>query len=273
MNKDQEPSVPKGDTLNCVHAEVQLKGVPLSPGIAVGRTCFYLRQVPEPDPACGTDPQREAFRLRQALQWLGRQLEALAYGAEAKFGEDAAAICHAQRLMTTDESFEQHLIHAIEKMGYTAEEAVETQLNLYKAQIGASDTEYAKQRASDVREIQQALQDHLNHMVPFRRCKDVIYCGVKHCCLGNDHIVVVKELTASLSIETDSHTVGFIVESGSQDAPAVNLARTLRRPVVGNIRKSSTTIPLEAQIMINGDTGEVILNPSANLGLLPYNSV
>lgn len=263
-----------GDTLNCVHAEVQLKGVPLSPGIAVGRTCFYLRQVPEPDPACGTDPQREVFRLRQALQWLGRQLEELAYDAKAKFGEDAAEICHTQRLMTTDETFAQHLIHAIEKRGYTAEEAVETQLNLYKTQIGASDTEYAKQRASDVGEIQQALLlDRLNRVVPFRRCKDVIYCGVKHCCLGNDHIMVVEELTASLLIETDSHTVGFIVESGSQDAPTVNLARAQRRPVVGNIRESSTAIPLEAQIMINGDTGEVVLNPSTNLGLLPYNSV
>ena len=273
MNKDQEPSVPKGDTLNYVHDEVQLKGVPLSPGIALGRTCFYLRQVSESNPACGTDPQREAFRLRQALQWVGRQLEELTHDAEAKFGEDAAEICHAQKLMTTDEAFEQHLLRAIENKGYTAEEAVETQLNLYKAQIGDSDTEYAKQRASDVREIQALLLDRLNRVVPFRRCKGVIYCGVKHCCRGNDHIMVVEELTASLLIETDSHTVGFIVESGSQDAPAVNLARAQRRPVVGNIRESSTAIPLEAQIMINGNTGEVILNPSTNLGLLPCNSV
>jgi phosphoenolpyruvate-protein kinase (PTS system EI component) len=81
--------------------------------------------------------------------------------------------------------------------------------------------------------------------------------------LGNDHILVGEELTASLPIETDSHTVGFIVEKGGPNSHAIILARAQQRPAVGNIRDLPAAIPLDAQILINGDTGEVILNPSA----------
>lgn len=103
----------------------------------------------------------------------------------------------------------------------------------------------------------------LNGVVPCRRCKDVVYCDVKHCCLGNDHILIIEELTSNLSIETDSHTVGFIVEKGGVNSHAVSLVRALQRPAVGNIPEPAATIPVGAQILIRGDTGEVILNPSA----------
>jgi phosphotransferase system enzyme I (PtsI) len=43
----------------------------------------------------------------------------------------------------------------------------------------------------------------------------------------------------------------------------VILARALQRPAVGNILQVSTVIPLAAKVLIDGDTGEVIINPSA----------
>lgn len=245
-----------------VHGEVRLKGTPLAPGIAAGRTCFYMSDASDAAPLPNSDPQHEAFRLRQAFKRLRHQLDAMARDAEAKLGHEGTEIFHDQQLIMSDDAFEQQLFRAIEKSSYTAEKAVETELDLYKAQIRTADSRYPKQRVSSITEIQQALKNHLKYVVACRRCKDVIYCSVNHCCMGNDHIVVVGELTASLPLETDSHTVGFIVESVSKDSSAVALVRALGRPAVSDIRKPTSTIPLQEQIMINGDTGEVIINPS-----------
>ncbi len=60
----------------------------------------------------------------------------------------------------------------------------------------------------------------------------------------------------------DSHTVGFLVEEGDPDSHAAILARALRRPAVSGVQNLCGTISPKSDILINGDTGEVILNPS-----------
>lgn len=244
-------------------AETRLKGAPLSPGIAVGSVCLYVRETRDRVQAPQADPQHEVLRLRQAFKWLGRQLETLARDAHAKVGRENAEIFRVHQLILADEDFQRRLLHAIEERGCTAETAVARELDFYRVQLSTADSEYLRQRASDIREIQLALLDHLNRVVPCRRCKDASHCSVDHCRLGNDHILVGEELSASLPIETDGHTVGFIVEKGGPNSHAVILARAQRRPAVGNIGDLPNSIPLDAQVLINGDTGEVILNPSA----------
>lgn len=247
-----------------MHADVRLKGTPLSPGIAIGRSCLYRREASDPVSALHYDHRHETFRLRQALQQLDRQLESLTRNAADNLGTESAEIFRAHRLMLADETFQQKLHRSIEEKGYSASKAITRELDFYRVQLSTADSEYLKQRAGDIREIQQALLDCLSHAAPSRSCKDAPCCSVGQCRLGNDHILVSKELSASLPIETDTHTVGFIVERGGPNSHAIILARAQRRPAVGNIRNLSTAIPLEAQLLINGDTGEVILNPSTN---------
>lgn len=247
-----------------MHTDVRLKGTPLSAGIAFGRTCRYRREASDPGLALHYDRQHEALRLRQALQQLDRQLATLARNAAEKLGAESAEIFRAHRLMLADQTFQKKLHRAIEEKGYSATKAITRELDFYRVQLSTADSGYLKQRADDIRELQQALLDCLNHVAPSRSCKDVSCCSVGQCSLGNDHILIGEELTASLPIETDSHTVGFIVEKGGPNSHAIILARAQRRPAVGNIRDLPAAIPLDAQILINGTTGEVILNPSAN---------
>jgi len=243
-------------------ADTRLKGVPLAPGIAVGRACFYELHHTEPDSVSPAGPQRQTQRLGNSLRWLARQRSVLARSAEAKLGPEYAEIFEAHRLMLADESFQSQLLRVIEEKGCSAEEAVETELNRYMGQFEAADSEYLQQRAADIREIQQALLGHLKHSVACRHCRDVVECSVGHCRQGNDHILVGSEISASLPIETDEHTIGFIVEKGGPNCHAVILARALGYPVIGGIRELPGCIPPDAQILVNGDSGEVILDPT-----------
>jgi phosphotransferase system enzyme I (PtsI) len=243
-------------------AETRLKGVPLAPGIAIGRACFYEWHHAEPGSASQAGPQHETQRLGDSLRWLARQRSVLARNAEAKLGPEYAEIFEAHRLMLADESFQSQLLRVIEEKGCSAEEAVEAELNRYMEQFEAADPEYLQQRVADIREIQQALLGYLNHRAACRHCKDMADCSVGHCRQGNDHILVCAEICASLPIETDKHTIGFIIEKGGPNCHAVILARGLGYPVIGNIRKLPGCIPPDAQILVNGDTGEVILDPT-----------
>ncbi len=242
--------------------ETRLKGVPLSSGIAVGRACFYARQCAKPDSAPQAGSQQEIQRLHRSLTWLARQRSVLARKAEAKLGHEHAEIFEAHRLMLVDESFQSQLAGVIEENGYSAEQAVKTALNMYKEQFATADSEYLQQRVADINEIQQDLLGFLNKVDACRRCADAVDCSLGQCRLGSDHILVSEEITASLPIETDDHTIGFIVEKGGPNSHAVILARAMRRPVVGNIQNLFSLIPVDTQILIDGDNGEVILNPT-----------
>jgi phosphoenolpyruvate-protein kinase (PTS system EI component) len=242
--------------------ETRLKGEPLAPGIAFGRACFYDARSTAADSAPRTGPLREARRLADSLKWLARQRSVLAHNARVKLGEEYAEIFQAHRLMLSDEAFQSPLVRRVEEHGWSAEQAVEVELTLCMQQFESADSEYLQQRAADIREIQRALLGQLRQTVDCRHCRDADGCGVGHCRQGNDHILVGAEIGASLPIQTDEHTVGFIIDNGGPNCHAVILARALRRPVIGNVHDLPDCIPADAQILVNGNTGEVILNPS-----------
>jgi phosphotransferase system enzyme I (PtsI) len=241
---------------------MRLQGVPLSPGVAVGRACFYRRRRTAADSPSPADCQQEIQRLHNGLRWLARQRSVLARKARARLGQEHAEIFEAHRLMLADESLQSQLVSSIETDGYSAELAVETVLNLYKQQVAAADSEYLQQRVADINEIQRELVGYFSREVGCRSCREAVGCGVKQCRQHNDHILVGEELTASLPIETDQHTIGFIVANGGPNSHAVILARASRCPVVGNIHNPLASIPVDAQVLIDGDSGEVVVNPS-----------
>lgn len=243
-------------------SETRLKGVPLSPGVAIGRPCYYVRQSNRSVVKTVTDPHHECERLHTALRWLAQQRSLLARETTIRLGKQHAEIFEAHRLMLTDGIFQSQLVQAIEEKGYSAEEAVEKELDLYKQQLSAADSEYLQQRVADVSEVQLGLLGHLRRVVACRRCQAGLDCRLGHCRLGNGHILIGEEITASLPIETDQHTLGFIVDKAGPTSHAVILARALRRPVIGNIQNLRTVIPADASILVDGNSGEVILNPS-----------
>ncbi|MCG6865716.1 MAG: hypothetical protein LJE58_09870 [Thiogranum sp.] len=243
-------------------AETRLKGVALAPGVALGRACFYTRRSAEPDTTVPAAAPQESQRLNDALNWLARERSVLARQAAARLGPEHAEIFEAHRLMLSDECLRSRLLRSIEDNARSAEAAVEMELSDYREQLAGSGSEYLQQRVADINEIQQGLLAYLRHTTACRHCTEAANCSIGHCPLGNDHILVSEEITASLPIETDRHTTGFIVTNSGPDSHAVILARALHRPVVGDIHDLPAAIPADARILLDGDSGDVILNPT-----------
>ncbi|MDJ0740580.1 MAG: phosphoenolpyruvate-utilizing N-terminal domain-containing protein [Gammaproteobacteria bacterium] len=244
--------------------ERRLEGIPLSPGIAIGRPCFFATQRDVRHASSSLDVIDETTRLCASLQRIADQRATLADETAAVLGPEHAEIFHAQRLMLDDVYLQEQLVQTIEADGCSAAEAVWRVLERYRSQLAASDSAYLRERADDVGEIRQALIGDLDRARSCRHCHETDFCTIDHCHLGNDHILIGSEISASLPIETDRHTIGFVVDKAGPHCHAVILARALHRPVVGSIRDLPDAIPLNSQLLIDGDEGTVIVNPSSS---------
>ena len=243
--------------------ETRLSGIALSPGVALGRPCFLAWRHNGPDSDTRGDTGEQLRKLQQSLDRLAGQRSALAGETAGLLGPEHAEIFETHRLMLSDDTLRSQLANAIESGGCSAREAVAQVLDGYREQLLETDSVYLQQRAADIEEIRTALLADLNHLTACRSCRGAANCGIERCLLGNDHILIGREITASLPVETDSHTIGFIVENAGPNSHAMILARALHRPVVGRIRGLPDCIPAEAQLLVDGDNGEVILNPTA----------
>jgi len=244
--------------------EITLRGTPLSPGIALGKACFYWQAARHPDNAVGSTEDQTA-RLQNALAWMGQRLETLTKKAEARLDQETTDIFRAHRLMLESESLRQQFFDAITLGGrISAERAIESQLTPYQAQLLATDDSYLRERAADLAELEQGLLGCLQGMEPLLRCKDSAACKPNQCLLGEAHILVAPELRLGLIIEVDQKTTkGFLVRQGGKNSHAALVARALNIPAVSNIENLNRLVALDASILIDGDSGEVTINPSA----------
>ena len=138
------------------------------------------------------------------------------------------------------------------------EEAIKLTLDAYELRLSEVDNEYIKERASDIGEIKRRLLDVLGNMNPSLQCS-----GEEHCQRGRDRIVVAEELTPSMTLMLDTqHTAGFITERGGMTSHAAIIARALGIPAVSGIRNIHSLISCGTEVMVNGETGEVIVWPS-----------
>jgi phosphoenolpyruvate-protein phosphotransferase len=88
--------------------------------------------------------------------------------------------------------------------------------------------------------------------------------GQPHCQKGHVRIVVAEELTPALTLELDAgHTLGFVTERGGKTSHAAILARALGIPAVTGIHGIHEALTCGTEVLINGNTGEVVVWPSA----------
>ena len=248
--------------LSGLRRERRFKGRPLSPGVAIGRPCLYVQSRNAERIVDAPDQVSERQRLGESIAWLARRLDALAVEAHDKLGPEQADIFRSLRMILEDDILQARFFELIEDYGLSAEEAVERELNRYQDQLQKARSDYLRERSEDIGDIRRELLGRLGAARSHRVCRDSTYCEIGHCPLANDHIATVSELTPNLVIETNRHTRGLLAQSGGVNSHAAILARALRLPAVSGLQNIHRQIPPDADLVINGDTGEVIVNPS-----------
>jgi phosphotransferase system enzyme I (PtsI) len=236
-------------------SERRLKGIGVSPGIAVGRVVVVRWALPEVPHRVvpRSQVEKEVRRLRAAIKDVRTHFTELRARAVERAGLDAARIFDAQILMLEDREFIGAVAELIRENHLTAEKAFEFKTLEVRDLWTDAGNPLLKERLADVTGVAIRVIQHLMH----RGAEDV-WDGI-----SQPSVVVAKELSPGLTVQLDrEHVVGLISEEGTRTSHAAILAHSIGIPAVFGLRHAVERIRTVKTVILDGTRGTVLLDPS-----------
>jgi phosphocarrier protein FPr len=242
----QQGARPRTPTVTTLPAapDGTLTGVPASAGVAVG-PAHHLHGALEPPPDRPAD-EREAERLRDAIQAAKAAIEQDRDTVAKRAGQADAAIFDAHLILLDDEALLDPAHDAIEA-GATAERAFYDAASEVAGRYRSLDTPLLQERATDVldvgRRVVRALTGESGRSV-------------------GEGIVIAGELTPADAAGLDPENVtGIATAHGTATAHAAILARALGLPAVVGLGDAILNIDEGATVLLDGDNGTLQIDP------------
>src|SRR5213592_1230493 len=236
--------------------ERQLKGIGVSPGIAVGRVVVVRWALPEVPHRVvpRSQVEKEVRRLRAAVKDVRRHFTELRARAVDRAGADEARIFDAQMLMLEDKEFIGGVAELIRENHFTAEKAFEFKTLEVRDLWTAAGNPLLKERLADLTGVAIRVIQHLMH----RRGGADVWES-----LSEPSILVARELSPGLTVQLDrAHVVGLISEEGTRTSHAAILAHSIGIPAIFGLRGAVALIPAGTKAILDGTRGTVLLNPT-----------
>ncbi|HYX82073.1 MAG TPA: phosphoenolpyruvate--protein phosphotransferase [Gemmatimonadales bacterium] len=237
-------------------ADRLLKGIGVSPGIAMGPTVTVRSALPEVPHrvVARAQVEKEVRRLRAALKDVLKQTLELRARAEDRAGVDEARIFDAQLLMLEDKDFIGGVEELIRENHLTAEKAFEFKTLEVRDLWTAAGNPLLKERLTDLTGVAIRVIQHLMHK---RGAADIWET------LSQPSILVARELSPGLTVQLDrDQVVGLISEEGTRTSHAAILAHSIGIPAIFGVRGAVARIRSGTQAILDGTTGKVLLDPT-----------
>jgi phosphotransferase system enzyme I (PtsI) len=237
----------------------RLTGIGVSPGVAVGQALVAIQRTQVirfpvgPDRVAG-----ELAALDRAQRRSRDQLEQIRRRLAKTNGAELAAIFDAQLLMLDDPTLVGRAATVVRREHVNAEWAVQCALDEAGAVFDGIDDPYLRERKGDLHDVAGRLRMNL---------RDERDGGADRLqALDTPCVLVADELTPSVVAQLDwTYIRGFTTDAGSRTYHTAILARSLGVPAVVGLHDGSAKVPPGASIIIDGDTGEVVIDPSPAL--------
>lgn len=223
--------------------EVYIKGIPISSGIAIGKLYFLDRPDDSalPDfPITDAEVDKEVQRYRRAVSSSFRDLHEL-YTASAKEGSfEAVTIIDSHMQLLADPVITNCVEEKIRQMLRNAESVFRLVMSEYE------------QRFSDVKDIFKRILYYLIHPTEVRITN-----------IPQNSIVFASEIFPSDAAEAGHcHVSAFITKFGGDTSHTALIARSKGIPFIAGIDVQTLTEYILSDVIMDGKTGEIIINPS-----------
>ncbi len=239
--------------MKILRERAELKGIPVSPGVVIGKAYLVDRRKVHP-PEKIIDPDqvdREIARFHQALEKTRRQLESLK--AHYRAGElgDYGYLVDVHLLMLRDRMIVDRTERLIRESLHSADWALWKVIQEIKASFEALDDEYFRDRRTDIEHLGDRILRNLT--------------GRRHERIGDirgDVVVVAHDLSPMDTAQMDVTRVrGFVTDLGGRTSHTAILARSLALPAVVGLETVTDVANGGDTIVVDGLSGVVILNP------------
>ena len=237
----------------------RLKGIGVSPGVAVGPALVAIQRTQVIRFPIALDRvARELSALERARQRSREQLEQIRRRITELKGADLASIFDAQLLMLDDPALLGRAAAVVRDERVNAEWAVQSALDELSAVFDNIDDRYLHERKGDVHDVAGRLRLNLreDRGGPRDRLQD----------LDTPCVLIADELTPSVVAQLDWTRIrGFATDAGSRTYHTAILARSLGVPAVVGLHDVSSHLPPGASVILDGESGEVVIDPSPDL--------
>ncbi len=225
-----------------------LRGIPGSPGLAVGDAVHLRQTAVEVPREPGADPAAELARLDAALEATRREVQAARDSVAVRTGgEYEAGIFDAHLLFLSDEALLDPARRGIRE-GRNAADAWDSAVAGVEGEWQRLTDSYQRERVRDLDSIRTGV---LGHLLGARRAE-----------LGGSGIVVAAELTPADTAGFDPAVVrGIATAMGGPTSHAAILARALGIPAVLGLGPDVLAVPQATPLLLDGDQGLVQVAP------------
>jgi phosphoenolpyruvate-protein phosphotransferase (PTS system enzyme I) len=232
--------------------EMIFRGSGVSSGVVIGQALkidrnnrFILKLPIE-------DADAEVERFLKAIEISKEQVQALKSRLEEKVGEEHGVILDAHFLILDDRTLHVEIIETIRNHHVNTEwaliQATDRLVHAYKS----LEDEYFQERHSDIEHVVERILNNLLGDQPFSLGR-----------LPEDVILVCHDFNPSNFATMDLEKVrGLVMETGGRTAHTAIISRGLRLPAVMGIRDILAAISTGDGLLLDGDTGQVVINPA-----------
>jgi phosphotransferase system enzyme I (PtsI) len=234
----------------------RLKGIGVSAGTVVGPALVAIQRTQVIRFPIGPDRiVRELAALESARLRSHDQLNQIRTRISEIKGAELAAIFDAQLLMLDDPVLVGRAASIISGEFVNAEWAVQRAFDEIAAVFNDVEDPYLHERKGDLQDVAGRLRMNLRGEKGGAR--DLLQD------LDSPCVLVADELTPSVVAQLDwNRILGFATDAGSRTYHTAILARSLGVPAVVGLHDVSRRIPAGAAVMIDGDSGDVVIDPA-----------
>ncbi|MBV8468762.1 MAG: phosphoenolpyruvate--protein phosphotransferase [Burkholderiaceae bacterium] len=242
----------------------QVFGIPVSRGVAIGRAVLVASSRVDVahyfvDEADIPEETKRALRARDEV---ARELETLKQELPDDAPQELAALLDVHLMLLHDEALIDATKQWIVERHYNAEWALSAQLEVLARQFDEMEDDYLRERKADLEQVVERLLAALSSDAQGAQLGAASI--VQRDFDGEDPLLLVAADVAPADMLQFKKSVfqGFITDIGGKTSHTAIVARSMDIPAVVGTREASRLIRQDDWVIIDGDVGAVIVNPS-----------
>jgi phosphoenolpyruvate-protein phosphotransferase (PTS system enzyme I) len=244
---------------------VQIFGLPVSRGVAIGRAVLVASS--RVDVAHYFVPaervEHEIDRLRDARDAVAAEIGTLQRELPAEAPAELSALLDVHLMLLHDETLVDATKHWVTARHYNAEWALSAQLEVLARQFDEMEDDYLRERKADIEQVVERLLQWLARADGSGLAYSALGARERDFA-GADPLVLVASDVAPADMLQFKRSVftGFVTDIGGGTSHTAIVARSLDIPAVVGAREASRLIRQDDWVVIDGDAGVVIVDPS-----------
>ncbi|HQE82913.1 MAG TPA: phosphoenolpyruvate--protein phosphotransferase [Candidatus Hydrogenedentes bacterium] len=232
--------------------EISLRGIGVSPGIAIGPVLpFGLTGLEVPKYQV-EDKEAELRRFHDAMECVRVDLQRLHQKTAQDLGPKHAEIFEAHLMVLDDVTFHEEIEKRLRTEGWNVEQLVEEFIGRYSQMLDSVDDAKFRERTKDVVDVLRRIQGRL------LKAEMESLEHLEHPC-----VIVAHDLSPSDTAKMDlENTLGVVTDLSGPTSHTAILARAFEIPAVVALGTVGTQALAGDTVIVDGGHGDVILRPT-----------